>query len=58
MFFYWGGGGGGKLPSVMCPMRGSEGVGGGIPPLMVGTFSKIRVSKSNYRALKNDFLGN
>ena len=31
---------------------------GGYPPPTVGTFSKIRVSKSHLRALKNDFLGN
>ena len=42
-----------------CPMRGSEatergegvGGGGGHPPPTVGTFSKIRVSKSHIRAL-------
>ena len=32
--------------------------GRGIPPPTVGTFSKIRVSKSYFRAFKNDFLGN
>ena len=31
----------------------SDRAGGG-----VGTFSKIRVSKSHFRAFKNDFLGN
>ena len=42
-------------------MRGSEatergeGVGGGYPPPTVGTFSKIRVSKSHFKALKKRF---
>ena len=36
-----------------------EGVGGGYPPSTVGTFfpSNIRVSKSHFRAVKNDCLG-
>ena len=57
--FTTGGGGGGDR----CPMRGSEatergkGVGGGITPPTVGTFSKIRVLKSHFKAFKNDFLG-
>ena len=32
---------------------GGEGVGRGYPPPTVGTFPKIRVSKSHFRAFKN-----
>ena len=44
-----------------CPMRGSEatergkGVGGVYPPPTVGTFFKIGVSKSHFKALKKRF---
>ena len=40
---------GAKRPS------GGEGVGRGNPPPTVGTFSKIRVLKSHFRAFKNYF---
>ena len=41
-----------------CPMRGSEATErgeGGIPPPTVRTFSKIRVSKSHFKAFKKRF---
>ena len=55
-------GGGGDDRTDRCPRRGSEatergeGVGGGYLPPTVGTFSKIRVSKSHFRVFKNEVL--
>ena len=54
MSSYWGSGTAvGKTIS-----RAGGGGGRGIPPPTVGTFSKLRVSKSHFKALKNDFLEN
>ena len=56
LFSWWEGGGG----DDRCPRPGSEeterGEGVGYPPPTVGTFSKIGVSKSHFRAFQKLFF--